>query len=246
MGALMRYIAIVKYDGSAYFGWQKQVNELTIQAVIEDKISTIFNEEISIFASGRTDAKVHAYGQVFHFDAKVFPLKKLQYALNRMLPNDIEIVSLKKGKADFHARYSARKKTYSYLISLTAKDPFLNNHVLFYPSRLNLEALKNNAKKFIGKHNFQNFTSKESDEANFIREIYDIKVTKKGILVRIDFTGNGFMRGQIRFMVGTLLALNDGKVEMSFIEDNLSALERNIVPFKVSGSGLYLVKVYYS
>lgn len=241
----MRYVAIVKYLGTNYFGWQRQPFEISVQQVIEDKLSTIFNTEIVIYASGRTDARVHAYGQVFHFDAPSFPVSKLKYALNKMLPGDIEIVKLQKAKDDFHARYAAKSKTYEYLIYLGAKDPFLFNRVLFYPFALDEKKLRKDAKLFVGTHNFQNFTSKKEDEANFVRNISAVKIQKSGKMLKIVFIGEGFMRGQIRMMVGALLAQNAGKEDANFIKDNLNSKERKIISHKVIGDGLYLRKVKY-
>lgn len=241
----MRYRGVVKYNGRRYFGWQKQVNEITIQGEIENRLSTIFNKDITIHGSGRTDAKVHAYGQVFHFDAPLFPVRKLKYALNRMLPSDIELVSLSKVRDDFHARFSATGKTYEYLIYLGAKEPFLDEEVLFYPFPFDLEKFNGGASLFIGTHNFQNFTSKSEDEQNFVRNITSFSAIRSGKLVKVTITGSGFMRGQIRVMIGTLIALNEGKIDEDFIKDNLDNDIRNIVTYKVSGEGLYLKKVYY-
>lgn len=241
----MRYVAVVEYLGTNYFGWQRQPFEISVQQIIEDKLSAIFNKEIKIYASGRTDARVHAYGQVFHFDAEAFPVNQLKYALNKMLPGDIKIVKLKKTTDDFHARFSAKSKTYEYLIYLGAKDPFLYNRVLFYPFDIDVKKLRKDAKSFIGTHNFQNFTSKKEDDANFVRTINTVSVQKKGELLKISFTGDGFMRGQVRVMVGALLAVNAGKEPPDFINDNLMAETRKIINHKVIGNGLYLKKVTY-
>lgn len=242
----MRYVAVVKYNGANYFGWQKQVDAPTLQHEIEKRLSAIFNKEIIIHASGRTDAKVHAYGQVFHFDAPLFPLRKLKYALNRMLPNDIEILKLHKADENFHARFNATSKIYEYVIALKAKDPFMEETVLFYPFPFDLALFNEGAKLFIGTHSFQNFTSKSEDEDNFVRTISEFNATKRGSIIKVTIKGSGFMRGQIRVMIGTLIALLEGKIDLNFIKYNLNAKERFIVNYKVSGSGLYLKKVFYS
>lgn len=242
----MRYVAVVKYNGANYFGWQKQVDAPTLQHEIEKRLSAIFNTEIIIHASGRTDAKVHAFGQVFHFDGPFFPLRKLKYALNRMLPKDIEILKLNKANENFHARFSATSKIYEYVIALKAKDPFLDNTVLFYPFPFNLKLFNEGAKLFIGTHSFINFTSKSEDEQNFIRTISEFAATKRGSIVKVTIKGSGFMRGQIRVMIGTLIALLESKIDINFIKENLNAKDRYIVNYKVSGSGLYLKKVFYN
>lgn len=241
----MRYKVVVAYNGSAYFGWQRQVDVVSVQEVLEATISTIFNTPIKIYGAGRTDAKVHAFGQVFHFDAERVDAKKLKYSLNRMLNEDILIKSITKVSDDFDARHSAKAKVYTYVISNEAKNPFLINEVLFYPLLLNVSDLVLNCKPFIGRHNFMNFTSKSEDQAGFVREIVSIDVKKVGKRITITFIGEGFMRGQIRFMVGALLALNERREPPDFILKNLDVQERKIITYKASGAGLYLKKVIY-
>lgn len=241
----MRYKVVCKYVGTAYYGWQKQVNQISVQAVIEEKLSTIFNTPVTIQGSGRTDRGVHAFGQTFHFDAKKIKVKQLKYALNKMLPGDIEIVDIKIVPETFHARHSAKGKVYEYIVVNKYKDPFNENKVLFYPGDINLPLLKEAINSYVGEHSFQNFCSKEEDENNFIRQVYTANVRKNKDKYIFCFSGNGFMHGQIRMMVGALLAINEGKVDGSFIVRKLQEKERNIIHYKVSGSGLYLVKVNY-
>ncbi len=241
----MRYKVVVSYNGSNYFGWQRQNDVVSVQEVLEATISTVFNTLVKIYGAGRTDAKVHALGQVFHFDAERVDVKKLKYSLNRMLNEDILIKSITKVSDDFDARHSAKAKVYTYVISNEAKNPFLINEVLFYPLPLDINKLTRNCKAFIGRHNFMNFTSKNEDQAGFVREITSIEVKRSGKRVAITFIGEGFMRGQIRFMVGALLALNEGREPPDFISKNLNVQERKIITYKASGSGLFLKKVIY-
>lgn len=241
----MRYKAIVKYVGSDYYGWQKQTKEVTVQATIEERLSRIFNERITIHGSGRTDRHVHAYGQVFHFDAAKFAVNKLKYSLNKMLPATIEIVKLQKVHEDFHARINAKSKTYEYIVFEKAKDPFNAEFALLYPFSLSLNKLKESAVLFRGKHNFQNFTNKEDDYQNFVREVFSFEVKKRGSKYTFTVIGRGFMRGQIRMMIGTILAYNEGKITLEDIRKSLLSEERTIVSFKVKGEGLYLKKVDY-
>lgn len=243
----MRILGVVQYKGSNYQGWQKQVNFSTIQNEIETRLSTIFNKEINIFGSGRTDAGVHALGQTFHFDVeKDFDLEKLKYSINRMLPNDIKILSFTLVDDDFHARFSAKSKTYLYKIWLDQKEPFEKDLKYVYSFPFDYDLFVKSIKAFQGKHDFKDLTAKEEDEDNFIREIYDVKVEKHEKEIHIEFTGNGFMRYQIRNMVGVALAVASNHEDFDYIVKHLdSKKERDIVNYKAPSEGLYLVKVNY-
>lgn len=242
----MKLKAVVEYKGSRYFGYQKQDNALTIQEEIEKVISKILNVKTSIYASGRTDAGVHAKGQVFHFEVnKEVDLDKFRYSLNCVLPNDIHIISLEEVSDDFHARFSAKSKEYQYIIKVNENDPFSNELTYNYLRNLDKSKLEYILTKFNGKKNFQNFTSKEEDEDGFIREV-KIDVTYDKDLIIIHFVGNGFMRYMIRYIVGCSLAFCEGKISEDVIDKRLTDFSsREIVPFKAPPQGLYLLKVNY-
>ena len=243
----MRIKAITKYKGTAYYGWQKQINQISVQQVITDKLNQILNSEINIYASGRTDRGVHALGQVFHFDVfKEVDLDKLKYSLNSILPSDISIISLEEVSDDFHSRYSAISKHYRYIISFNEKDPFKleTTYNCLFPTDISL--VKKAIKKFEGKHDFRNFTSKEEDNDNFVREIYKIETKKNGNDLIVDLYANGFMRYMIRFLIGTSLAIGWGKENLSYIDSLLdSSEERHIVSYKAPPQGLCLMEVIY-
>lgn len=241
----MRYLVTCAYNGANYFGWQKQVNVKTVQEKIETVLSRFFNENIIIHASGRTDAKVHALGQAFHFDAVKSDKPKLLYSLNKMLPNDIKLLTIKTVKDSFHARYSAKQKTYRYDILLIDKDPFNRELILFYPYLFDIKRFEDALSLFVGCHDFKSFTSKPSDEGKFIREIFSITVKQKGQKISTTFVGSGFMQGQIRMMIATCLAVASGKIETDYIKLRLNNEVRNTTCYKVDGQGLYLVKVKY-
>jgi len=242
----MRLFAKVRYDGSTYAGWQKQINEKTIQEEIEKVFSKILNTPINIYASGRTDAGVHALGQTFHFDIdKEVDISRLRYSSNMLLPNDIHILELKEVKPNFHARFSAKGKKYQYQIYFGERNPFYFNKVLFYPLEFDLDLFKEALSLFKGEHNYMNFTSKEEDENNFIRRIDDIDIYYDNDILKIDISGNGFMRYMIRDIIGTALAVASHKENLEFVKDKLNAKERNISPYKIGPEGLYLIEVYY-
>lgn len=243
----MRIKGIVKYKGTNYFGWQKQDNRVTVEGKIEEILSKILDTEVNILASGRTDAGVHALGQVFHFDVeKEVDLEKLLYATNSLLPKDIAICSFEEVSNDFQARYSAKGKHYRYIIDFNKKNPFTfeSSYNCLFPT--NLELLKEALLSFIGKHDFKDFTAKEEDEQGFIRTISDIQFTEENNVVTIDLFGDGFMRYMIRFIVGSSLAVAWGKENLEYIHNHLSnKINREVVCYKAPPQGLYLVKVFY-
>ena len=242
----MKIFAKVQYLGTFYKGWQKQINEPSIQEEIEKVLSKILNTEINIYGSGRTDAGVHAYGQTFHFNVdKEVDLSRLKYSINMLLPKDIFVKELKEVGESFHARFLAKEKTYQYQIYFGDRDPFLNGRALHYPYEFDLDLFKEALGKFIGTHNYQDFTSKEEDEEGFVRTISSIDVFKEGKLLKINISGNGFMRYMIRNIIGTALAVSNKKENISFISSHLDKKERNIVSYKADACGLYLLEVKY-
>ena len=243
----MKILGICSYKGTNYYGWQKQVGFTSVQSKIEEVLSQIYDMPINITGSGRTDAGVHAYKQYFHFvTEKEKDLKQLAYAMNKMLPEDIHILSLEKVDDDFHARYNAKRKIYEYDILLKNKEVFNYDLAYLYPMDLDVDLLKEALKLFEGEHNYQDFTSKEEDEGNFVRTIYSIEVKQDNDLIKIRFEGNGFMRYQIRNMVGSAIAVANKKEDISFIKYHLqSNKNREIIAYKAPAVGLYLVDVKY-
>lgn len=241
-----RYLATVSYDGNRYFGFQKQNDQITIQGTIEEVISKVLNTNTTIYASGRTDAKVHANGQTFHFDSsKELDLGKFRYSLNCLLPSDIHIIDLKEVDEEFHARYSSLAKVYTYIVNQGEDSPFLTNYAYHLGQKLDISKMKAASRFITGKHCFRNFTSKEEDQDNFVRMIHFIDFEEKGDLLYITFAGNGFMRYMIRMLVGSLIAIGLNKEEVSYFDDNLYTEQRLITSYKAPAHGLYLKKVYY-
>ena len=245
----MRILGNVSYKGTNYQGWQKQNDAPTIQGTIESVLSKILNTEINIQGSGRTDAGVHAQHQYFHFDLnKEFDLNRLRYSANCLLPKDIFINDFKVVEDGFHARFSAKGKIYTYLMRLGERNPFNYDFEANIPNEIDINLLSEALKEFEGNHNFQDFTSKEEDDDGFVREITSIETTyleqTKQFLVT--FKGNGFMRYQIRNMVGAALAVASKKENKDYISYHLSKKEvREIVPYKAPAEGLFLVDVNY-
>ena len=244
----MRILGKVSYNGANYSGWQKQPDKISVQEAIEKELSKFFNRPITIYGAGRTDAGVHAFEQTFHFDIDEtsVDLSRLIYSLNSMLPPDIKIEDFEEVDDDFHARFSAKEKIYGYSILMDSKDVFLYQTMYVCPYELNTEMMEEALNHFKGVHNFKNFTSKPEDKDNFVREIYEISFTETDKIISIIFSGNGFMRYMIRYIVGTVIEV--GRERLSF--EQLDALldedsPREIVSFKAPACGLCLLEVKY-
>lgn len=242
----VRYKVIVSYFGRNYYGWQKQPNVPTIQGEIEAALGKLFNTQIVIHGAGRTDAGVHALRQCFHFDAEnKFKPNDLKYRLNKILGPDIKIISVRTVDDSFHARFNAVSKTYVYKIYLGSKEPFTYYHALIYPKKLNVAKMRSNLQKLVGTHSFKNFTSKETDEKKFVRNISKASISVKNNLLQITITGEGFMRGQVRMIVGALIALSENQLTEEEFQEYLNSEERKIINYKASSEGLYLKDVRY-
>ena len=245
----MRYFAIVSYKGTPFCGWQKQtVSKLpSVEVTIEKVISRILNKETKIYGSGRTDAGVHALGQTFHFDSeKEINEYRFLHSLNELLPSDIRVLSLKRVEDDFHARFSAKGKTYIYKIrNAKLSSPFESDLEYTLAQELDVEKMVEASKLFTGEHNFQNFTTKEEDDAGFVRNISEISITKQNEHIVILMTGNGFMRYMVRMIVGTLIQVGLGKLTSEDIMKILEDPVRKPSSYKAPAYGLYLKEVRY-
>lgn len=245
----MRLLCQVSYKGTNYQGWQKQKDAPSVQETIEKVLSQVLNSEINIYGSGRTDSGVHAQRQYFHFDTdKDVDIDKLRYSLNCLLPKDIFINEIKHVDDDFHARFNAKAKRYTYVLRLDERNVFNYDTETVYPMPVDVNLLAKSLKQFEGTHNFQDFTSKEEDEDGYVRTVFSvdtsyIEQTKQFI---VSFKGNGFMRYMVRNMVGTALAIASKKEKEDYIAYHLSKKEnREIVPYKAPAEGLFLVDVNY-
>lgn len=245
----MKYKIVFSYDGSAFLGYAKQPNLKTIQGELEKNLSLILNETIILSASGRTDKGVHALNQVASFNvSKVIINKdKFLHSINKLLNEEIYVKKLVKVSESFDARFSAKKKEYRYYINLGEFNPLLRKYELFINNKdFDVNKFIEGSKIFIGEHNFINFCSKDEDKDGFIRTIYELKVIKEKKRLEVSLIANGFMRYEVRKIIGTLIYYAQNKISIEKINDYLSKTEkRDIVPFTASPVGLYLYKVYY-
>lgn len=244
---MARYLANVSYDGTAYLGWQTQPGGGTIQDIITTKLAQILNQaDLKIEGSGRTDAGVHAYGQTFHFSSiKPLDVGQCAYALNCLLPSDIHINSIVEVKEDFHARISATGKHYRYIIATGPSNPFLFRYRYELKQKLNVSAMQVALEYFIGEHNFKSFTTKTDDFQQFIRLITKATLQSQDDELIIDFFGSGFMRYQVRMMVGLLIEVGLNKMAPMSVKTFLDKPSHPPVIYKAPASGLYLMEVFY-
>lgn len=243
----MRYKVIVAYDGNRYAGFQSQKNALTIQDVIEDTLYKIFRERIRIVMSSRTDAGVHAKGQVFHFDSdKKKDLYKLKYSFNCLLPKDIHVIDVKLVSEKFHSRFSVKNKTYEYLINVGEYDVFLDGYAYQCHYDLDVDLMKKGAALLVGTHDFTTFnTSPLKEYPNQIRTITEFKITKKKGIIKIRVTATGFLRNMVRIMVGTLMDLGRGQKTLNDIKEMLNNPNKTTRRYNADPNGLYLIKIRY-
>ncbi len=241
----MRYKATVVYDGTNYGGWQKQKNARSVQQEIEDAFLKIAQQPVKITASGRTDGKVHALGQVFHFDSD----KNIDFrrAVNSQLPEDIYIRNVEEVNDDFHARYSAKWKHYDYLLIEKEYNPLMRNYAGFSREELDLDLARKAGEVFLGTHDFTSFNATGKDEIeDQIRTIYKIDVCREANLVRFSFYGDGFLRYMVRMLTASLIEAGLGKTDPAELNAWLEARDKTAVSLNSKPQGLYLMEVGYN
>ena len=242
---MVRVKCIVSYDGSKFYGFQIQNKLRTVQGEIQKALKKICEEEVTIHATGRTDAKVHRNKQVFHFDtSRQMPEKQWKRAINHFLPNDIYILDSLFVSEDFHSRYSATKKEYHYLLSTNEYSPFETNYIYQYGRPLDLELMKDAASIFIGEHDFASFCSYDQ-YGNTIRELYKILIEDNNGIITFTIVGNGFRRYMVRHIVGGLIQVGAKRITKKRLQELLDSKGKEKCLFKAKPQGLYLYEVFY-
>lgn len=243
---MARYRCIMEYDGESYSGFQIQPNAVTIQEVTEKALSVLFGCDTKITASGRTDSGVSAKAQVIHFDAQTdIPDNKIPYCLQQILPDDISILTCDKVNDDFHARFDAKAKTYSYKILLTNINRPLYKKYYQYPYKINIDLLYQALDKIKGTHNFKAFMSSGSDITNFERTIYDISHLQNKDCITIKITANGFLYNMVRIIIGTSLDIARGKLDISVLDKMFETGDRSFGGSTAPAHPLTLEEVFY-
>ena len=244
----MNYKMTVQYDGARYSGWQRQGNTgRTIQGKLEQTLSDLLETPIEIQGSGRTDAGVHALGQVANFQTEV-PIPAVDHfllRLNKALPADIAVVKIDIASPRFHARLNAKEKTYRYLIWNSPIPNVLQRRVMFMvDTPLDLEAMKIAASKLTGTHDFAGFSSDHTKKST-IRHLRAAEVNRNGNQVEILYTGNGFLRNMARIITGTLVETGLHQRTPESVQDILTSGDRAKAGFTAPAQGLCLMEVFY-
>lgn len=237
----------IEYDGTNYVGWQRQDNGMSIQEAIENAIFKLSGEKVNIFGAGRTDAGVHALGQVAHFSLiKEFKTDNIRDGINQYLrPQPIAILDVKLVDKNFHARFTAKKRTYKYLLTNRRSPLTINQNkswVVFKP--LDIIKMKLESKNFIGKHNLEAFRSIHCQSNSAIKTIDNIIIINENNDIIITVSAKSFLHSQVRIMVGTLVEIGKGKITES-INEIIQKEKRSQAGITAPACGLYLIKVEY-
>ena len=245
----MRNIKLtIEYDGKDFNGWQKQPTKLNIQGTIEQAIKQITGEDIELNASGRTDAGVHALGQVANFKTNSnIPIEKFAIAINSKLKRSIVIKKAEEVDERFHSRLSCKRKTYRYIINNSPEGTAIyRNLETHIPQKLDVEKMKKAVRYFEGEHDFKAFKASGTSSKSSIRTIYETNVYQENEKIFIELTGNGFLYNMVRIIAGTLVDVSLGKIEPEEIPDIIQDGKRENAGKTLPPNGLYLVKVMYS
>ena len=239
---------VVAYDGTNYSGWQIQPNGITIQGVLNDALTDLLGEKIEIMGASRTDAGVHALGNVAVFDTNTrIPGEKISYALNQRLPEDIRIQLSEEVEPDFHPRYCDSEKTYEYRI-LNRKFPVPTERLYsyFYHYKLDVDRMQAAANMLEGEHDFKSFCSVRTQVTDTVRTVYRIDVTRnEDDIITIRVTGNGFLYNMVRIIAGTLMAVGTGHIQAEDMPSILEAKDRRAAGPTAPARGLTLIEMKY-
>ena len=244
----MRNIKLtIEYDGKDFNGWQKQPNKLNIQVTIEQAIKTITGEEIELNASGRTDAGVHALGQVANFKTNSqIPIEKFAIAINSRLKRSIAIKKAEEVDERFHSRLNCKKKTYRYVINNSFEGSAIyRNLETHIPQKLDIDKMKQAIKYFEGEHDFKAFKASGTSSKSSVRTIYETNLYQENDRIFIELTGNGFLYNMVRIIAGTLVDVGLGKIKPEEIPQIIKEEKRENAGKTLPPNGLYLLKVMY-
>lgn len=239
----------VSFDGTGYHGWQRQANSRSVQEVIEDTMSRLFNtDRIRIQGSSRTDSGVHALGMAVSFEAPESPYIpdwKIKKALNRLLPNDIRIRSVEYADPDFNARFSAKGKAYVYVVNTGDLNPFTSRWSCYQPEFTQFDAVREAMKTLEGRHDFSAFTVELDPTKDHVRRLYKVELKQFGPLACMCFVGNGFLYKMVRSMTGALLEVGRGRMRAERVGEMLASRNRSMAKDTAPACGLFLMKVFY-
>lgn len=244
----MRNIKLtIEYEGTAYSGWQSQNDVVGIQEVIETAIKKITGEKVKLVGSGRTDAGVHAMGQVANFYTKSsIPANKIKIPLNINLPDDIKIIESVEVDSDFHSRFSATKKRYRYIIYNGKMPRPLYRSYSYHVSRnLNIDEMRKASKYFIGEKDFKSLMGRGAVVHTTVKKLYSIEISQNGEFIEIVVEGKSFLKNMVRIIVGTLIFVGIGRIKSKDVEKIIEGRKRSLAGPTAPAHGLFLEKVYY-
>lgn len=247
-----RFIAIVAYKGTNFWGWQRQMNQESVQGFFEKALEDLFGTPVMVSASGRTDRGVHGLGQVVVFNAYTsLSPEEIRMALNSRLRPDIYLRNVARTEDDFHPRFLAIKKTYRYLIA-EQPSPFLEGFAWMIGKRLNLAAMKKAGQYIVGVHDFSSFQGALRKAKDPVREVYAVSVKRESFtldplvqIIAIEVTGSGFLYKMMRTIAGTLVDVGRGKFPPETMAEIIEGRDRSCASSTAPGHALYLKKVFY-
>ncbi|MBO5069484.1 MAG: tRNA pseudouridine(38-40) synthase TruA [Roseburia sp.] len=244
---MKRVKLIVAYDGTNYKGWQVQPNGITIEEVLNQKLSELLGENIVVTGASRTDSGVHSLGNVAIFDTNTrMPAEKISFALNQRLPEDIVVQDSCEVPSDWHPRYQKGRKTYEYrILNRTFRMPTRRLDTYFYYHPLDIEKMQRAAAYLVGEHDFKSFCAVGAQVKTTVRTIYACDVRKDQDIITIRVTGNGFLYNMVRIIAGTLIRVGGGEWKPEQIPDILSALDRNAAGPTAPAHGLTMIGIEY-
>lgn len=244
---MKRIMLVVSYDGTAYHGWQIQPSAITIEGVLNEAISRLTGERVQVIGASRTDAGVHALGNIAVFDTNSrIPGEKFSYALNQRLPEDIVIQHSKEVAAGFHPRHCDCRKTYEYtIINRTFPLPGYRNSAYFYYGKLDVLKMKQAAKAFLGEHDFAGFCSAGAQVKTTVREIYSLEIIEDGFdgRIRLRVCGNGFLYNMVRIIAGTLIEVGKGGIAPEDLPRIIASCDRGLAGATAPAKGLCLMGI---
>ena len=247
---MRRILLIIAYKGTNYCGWQKQNNAITIEETLNKALENLFKDKISVIGASRTDAGVHAKGNVAVFDTENMTIKaeKIAYALNARLPEDIRVQESREVSLDFHPRYDKNRKIYSYkILNNPIEMPIYKEYTYHVYGSISVEQMRQAAKYLIGEHDFKSFCSVNTQVESTVRTIYNISITKnEDNIISIDIEGNGFLYNMVRIIVGTLLQVGIGKMGVDEVKTILESKDRNNAGPTAPAKGLILDWIQYN
>lgn len=243
----MRYLCRLAYDGSHFYGFQRQPKLRTVQGEIESALKRIYGIHITIHSASRTDTGVHALAQCFHYDTDIeIPMDRLRSVIDSQIPEYISLWDLALVSKDFHARYDVVHKTYRYDILNTAeKRIFESNYSLIYRKNLHLEKLQEVCSIFVGKKDYAALMAAGSDKENTVRNIMDVYVEKHGDKVSVFVRADGFLYHMVRIIIGSLLDYNEGRRSIEELKNGLVNKDRTVFRRTAPAAGLYLLDIAY-